>query len=107
MKTATKVLAALGGTSAIIGVLWTFALWAGLQPVLFFQHEALAAQVEENTEDRLRDDLRELRIQRSKNMRDQKEFVQDGQSVPDWLIEELEDLQIEILEVEKELEEIQ
>jgi len=96
----------VGGPTAILAIMWAFLVYLDGVPVVQRDFIALAGEVKENSEDRLRDDLRELRIQRSKNDRDIRELQDDHQPVPDWLLIEKTDLELEIEQIQQKLEEL-
>lgn len=93
----------VGGPTVVTGLLASAIVYLEALPVIQKDFNALAAEVQQNSEDRLRDDLRDLRIQKFKNAREIREFQNKGEAVPDWLFVERADLDNEIEQVEQQL----
>lgn len=96
----------VGATIPILAAIWAVLEYTDTRYTFFFEHRALAADVSENTERLLEFEMRDFRLQQKQNMRDQREFVKENQPVPDWLLEEETDLQIQIERIQRKIEAI-
>lgn len=99
-----KLLAYLGSGSLIVTAFVAIVAFAGLRPVVEFEHKALAGQVKQNREDFLKSELRWLRQQRIQTYYAIEEAKEKGVLVPDWLKKDQADIENQIEEMERELD---
>jgi RNA polymerase-interacting CarD/CdnL/TRCF family regulator len=102
----TKKLAIWGALIGVLVPLASFATWAGLRPVVLFEHLAHASDILRLDEDSTRIQLRELKRDWRKNQQIKSEYQLQQQAVPAWVYEEEDDIEAQQLRLEDHLEEV-
>ena len=102
----TRRIAIWGGVLAIMVPLASFATWAGLRPVVLFEHLAHASEIIRLDETSTRIQLRELKRDWRETQQLKSQYQLQEQPVPTWVYEEEDDLEAEQRILEDHLQEI-
>lgn len=101
--TVKQLFGVIGAAIPICAAVWAILEYTDTRYTFFYEHRALAAQVEKNTDSILRAQLRDLRSEKAKLELLKLDFERESASPPEWLIERLTDIDSEEEEIQGEM----